>query len=341
MGIDAWGWDRPLQSAGGRRARARRAGHLLGSPPVRSALLADRAARSILAQLPRSGLHRRLLPAAARRRAAPRPRASSRSSTDMPRIDLHAHVIPDEYRVAASERCPTDLPTRFRRGLDGLVDELMARLRDRCSGHLHWPTGASGSATRPGETSLHGWRTSASRSDRARGSEPLRRTRACCRYPTSTPSLAELRPRPRRPGTRRRGAVLECRRRLPRRPALGRALRRARPPWRLRVPPPVDGAVPVAASRHGRSGSTSSRSTRPARSSTSSTPARSSAVRAFASRWLISAEPRRFWRTGSRRSPIASPSLAERAPAGALGSTCGGCTTTPGSRTTAIALARH
>ena len=63
MGIDAWGWDRPLRHAGGRGTRARRGRDLLGGAPGGPRLLADRAARQ-----PRpaagDGLHGRLLPAA-------------------------------------------------------------------------------------------------------------------------------------------------------------------------------------------------------------------------------------------------------------------------------------
>ena len=67
MGIDAWGWDAPLhlQAAGG--ARARRARHLLGRPPGRPALLADRA--PVQPRRAAAGrLHRLLLPAEDRRR---------------------------------------------------------------------------------------------------------------------------------------------------------------------------------------------------------------------------------------------------------------------------------
>ena len=43
MGIDAWGWDAPLDRQAKRGDRARRARRVLGGPPVRSPLLADRA----------------------------------------------------------------------------------------------------------------------------------------------------------------------------------------------------------------------------------------------------------------------------------------------------------
>ena len=76
MGIDAWGWDRPLQMQAGRGARARRAGCLLGGPSGRSDVFADRAARQPRSDA-RGRVHGRLLPAAARareRRARPRRR---------------------------------------------------------------------------------------------------------------------------------------------------------------------------------------------------------------------------------------------------------------------------
>ena len=67
MGIDAWGWDRAASPPGRRGDRARRARDLLGGPPGRPRLLADRAAGQPR-RAPRRRLQGRLLPAADRRR---------------------------------------------------------------------------------------------------------------------------------------------------------------------------------------------------------------------------------------------------------------------------------
>ena len=83
MGIDAWGWDGPLdlQAAGG--ARARRARDLLGRPPVRPPVLADRAARepgrAAADRLPGGVLPAARSWARARRRARGRVLPTSRS----------------------------------------------------------------------------------------------------------------------------------------------------------------------------------------------------------------------------------------------------------------------
>ena len=81
MGIDAWGWDRPLNLQAADALRTRRAGHLLGGAPVRPAVLADRAARSTWRRCRRRGFTVACFPLKIVGRA-PRRRGWSRSSTD-------------------------------------------------------------------------------------------------------------------------------------------------------------------------------------------------------------------------------------------------------------------